>query len=301
MKRRDFIASVGAAAAVSALPRASLSNVQLGDFKLTTVSDGSLVLPAGFIFDPMPQDKLPALRESFGLTDDRLVSPCNVTVLQTGERTILFDVGSGQEFMDSAGELLDTLDEIGIAPDDVTDVVFTHAHPDHLWGLLDDFGDLMFADANYFMGAAEWDYWMNPNTVDEIGNARAAFAVGAKRRMEYIADQITLFKDGDEVLPGIAARATYGHTPGHMAFEVRSGSESAMVLGDCIGNPHVAFARPDWHSGSDQDFETAAKTRVGLLDQLAQEQMRIIGFHLPDGGMGRVERKDSAYQFVAEV
>lgn len=301
MRRRDFIAGIGAATMLSTLPRPSLSEITLGDVKLTTASDGALILPAGFLFDPMPQDELPELREQFGLTDDRIVSPCNVTVLQSPGRTVLFDVGSGPEFMDSAGELPDTLDAMGLAPEDITDIVFTHAHPDHLWGLLDDFGDPMFTEARYFMGQTEWDYWMNPNTVDEIGEARAAFAVGAKRRMEIIADQINLFQDGTEVLPGVAARATFGHTPGHMAFEVRSGSESAMVLGDCIGNPHAAFAHPDWHSGSDQDYATAAETRIALLDQLAHEQMRIIGFHLPDGGIGRVERKDSAYQFISET
>jgi hypothetical protein len=85
-----------------------------------------------------------------------------------------------------------------------------------------------------------------------------------------------------------------------MAFELRSGSESLMVVGDSIGNSHVAFARPQWASGSDQDPGTAAKTRLSLLDQIATDQMRVIGYHLAGNGMGRVERKDSAYRFVPE-
>ena len=150
------------------------------------------------------------------------------------------------------------------------------------------------------MGRKEWDYWWNPETVDTIEESRKTMAVGAKRRMEALEDAITFFDDGEEILPGIAARASYGHTPGHMAFEVRSGSESVMVLGDCIGNHHAAFMAPGLGLGSDQDRETAAQTRLGLMDQLAAEQTRIIGYHLPGGGMGRVERKDGAYRFVPE-
>ena len=95
---------------------------------------------------------------------------------------------------------------------------------------------------------------------------------------------------------GVAARGSYGHTPGHMAFELRDGSESLMVLGDSLGNHHVAFEAPDFISGSDQDGATAATTRLSLLDQITSAQMRVAGFHLP-GGFGRVERAGSAFRF----
>lgn len=73
-----------------------------------------------------------------------------------------------------------------------------------------------------------------------------------------------------------------------------------MVVGDALGNHHVAFERPDWASGSDQDGTMAAATRTTLLDQIAADQMRLIGYHLPGGGIGRAERVDGAYRFVEE-
>lgn len=297
MNRRETLVGLGSLAFSAALAPRAFAKTTVGDWTVTSLSDGNLVLPANFIFETMPADELQPLKEQFNIGDS-LTPPCNVTLLQNGDRNVLVDVGAGPEFQSTAGFLLEALDSIGLAPEDVTDVIFTHAHPDHIWGLLDDFDDLAFWDATYQIGQTEFDYWMNPNTVDEIGEARATFAVGAARRLERIADQVTLFKDGEEVLPGIAARATFGHTPGHMAFEVRSGSESLMVLGDCIGNHHVAFERPDWLSGSDQDQASAAETRVKLLDQLATEQMAVLGFHLPGNGIGRVEKVDSAYRFV---
>ena len=181
----------------------------------------------------------------------------------------------------------------------MTDIVFTHAHPDHLWGLLDDFGDPAFAEANMFIGQAEWDYWTNPATVDEIGQERQAFAVGAKRRLDLVAGQMQFFNDGDEVLPGIAAVASFGHTPGHMSFQVGA-NDGVFIIGDAIGNGHISFANPAWEVGSDQDPAHAAATRTALMDHLAADQMRVVGFHLPDGGLGRIVRAETGYRFVGE-
>ncbi len=300
LSRRKFLAGAGAVSALAAMPGPVLSHVRLGDATLTTVTDGHLILPGGFIFGPMPQDELARVLDGFGIAADRLEPECNVALYRDGANTVLFDAGAGPDFMPSAGMLLDSLDAAGVAPEDVTHVVFTHAHPDHIWGLLDDFDDLVFSEATYMMGRAEWDYWWNPDTVNAIGEARAAFAVGARRRMEMIEDLVERFDDGDEILPGIAAVATYGHTPGHMSFELRRGAEAALIVGDAINNHHVAFARPDWASGADQDPEIAAKTRLALLDRLAAEKMQLAGFHLPGGGIGRVEASGGAYSFIQD-
>ena len=296
ISRRTLLVS----GAASLIASRAVSQTSIGDMTLTSVSDGNLMLPADMIIGGMDAGRRAPLQDAFGLSAT-LTPPCNVTLLRTVDRNVLFDVGSGPEFMSSAGYLIDALDAEGLAPEDITDVVFTHAHPDHLWGLLDDFDDLLFYNANYMMGQAEWDYWTNPGTVDTIGADRTTFAVGAARRLARIEDAVTFFRDGEEILPGVAARATFGHTPGHMAFEIRQGSQAMMILGDCIGNHHMAFRHPDVHSGSDQNAELGAQTRMALLDQLASEQMPVLGFHLPGDGIGRVERDEGAYRFVSGI
>lgn len=296
--RRTFLMQGGAFSAATLAFGPSLAKANVGSATLTTVSDGHLVLPGSFIFEPMPQDQLQPILKELGVSNERLTPECNLSLYQDGENNVLFDVGSGPDFMPTAGTLLSGLDAAGVAPEDITHVIFTHAHPDHIWGLLDDFDEPIFYDATFMMGRAEWDYWWDPDTVNTIGDARAAFAVGAKRRMEVIEDSIQFFDAGDEVLPGIAAVASYGHTPGHMSFEIRNGTNSAMVIGDAIGNHHIAFRKPDWISGSDQDGEMAAKTRRMLFDRILSEDMAIVGFHLPDGGMGRVDRDGDGYVFV---
>lgn len=296
MKRRAFLAG----AAASLLTKPAIAKVSLGQMTITSVSDGSLELPANMVIGSLSDGQRAALQNDFNLSDT-LTPPCNLTLLQTNDRTVLFDAGSGPEFMSSAGYIIDALDAAGVYPEDITDVVFTHAHPDHIWGLVDDFDDLTFPNANYLIGQDEWDYWTDPNTVDTIGDARTTFAVGAARRLDRIRDQVSFITDGAEIMSGVAARATYGHTPGHMAFEVRDGSNSLMILGDCIGNHHMALRHPTLLSGSDQDPETGAATRVALLDQLVHEQMQVLGFHLPGNGIGRIEKDGDGYRFTPET
>ena len=298
LTRRQILAATAAAFAPRRLWAAS--TLTLGPVQIDTLSDGNLVLPGDFILGGMPQDEMQAIVAKYGLPTDQLTPPCNVTLLRDGTNTVLFDVGAGPDFQPSAGKLAEALDTIGLTIEDITHVLFTHAHPDHLWGLLDDFDEPLFPNAEYMIGQAEFDYWTDPDTVTTIGEARATFAVGAARRLAVIADSIRLLADGEEPLPGIAARLTPGHTPGHMAFEI-AGPTPAMVLGDCIGNHHVAFERPEWESGSDQDKALAAATRVALLDQLATDGHAVIGYHLPAGGIGRVERAETGYRFLETV
>ena len=299
--RRHLLTTATATLAAAAAPRRlwAGASTTLGAFQIDTLSDGNLVLPGDFILGGMPQDDMQAIVAKYGLPTDRLTPPCNVTLLRDGTNTILFDVGAGPDFQPSAGKLMEAFDALGLTVEDVTHVLFTHAHPDHLWGLLDEFDEPMFPNAEYRIGQAEFDYWTDPETVNTIGEARTTFAVGAARRLDAIAEQLVFMQDGEEVLPGVAAHLTAGHTPGHLAFELRQGSDAVMVVGDAIGNHHVAFERPDWASGSDQDKDMAASTRVALLDRLAQEQMTLIGYHLPDGGVGRSEKVDGGYRYVA--
>jgi glyoxylase-like metal-dependent hydrolase (beta-lactamase superfamily II) len=302
MTRREALAVLGVASALPFVPGMSgraVADIALGSKTVTTVSDGNLVLPLDFAFPDVPREDLIALLEAAGLGTDAVEPPCNVTVLKDGDRVVLFDVGSGPNFMPSAGKILDNIDAAGIAPEDVTDIVFTHAHPDHIWGLLDDFDEFIFPEANYFINQVEWDYWRADDTLAKMPEARKTFVVGAQNRLAALEDVISFFNYGDEVLPGIEAIDTAGHTPGHTSFAIHDGSDSVTVIGDAATSAVISFAHPEWPSGSDQDTEMGIATRTKLLDRLAQEQTRFIGFHLPEGGIGRVEKDGTAYRFVA--
>jgi len=300
--RRKIIQGMGAGLAMAATRSWASTELKLGTKQLQTLSDGHLSLPADFIFGPMDKQALAPVLADYGIASgDPLTPEINVTLMRDGDNLIVFDTGSGSDFQSSAGQLVDALDAAGIAPEDVTHVVFTHCHPDHLWGVLDAFDDPLFSNAQHLMGQGEWEYWFNPETVNMIADNRITQAVGARRRMQVLEEKMTLFGDGEEILPGVAARASFGHSPGHMSFEIRDGSNSVMILGDAVNNHHVSFAQPGWQTGADQDPETAAKTRLTLLDQMAHEKMSLIGYHLPDGGMGHAERSGDGFRYVAGV
>lgn len=290
-----------AAAAALARPVWAGATLELGPARIETLSDGHLVLPRAFLLADAPQPEADEILVRQGVAGQSFTPPCNLTLLRDGTNTILFDAGAGSGFQPTAGKLLSALDAVGVSAAEVTHVVFTHGHPDHLWGVLDEFDEPLFARAQHLMGAAEFAYWRDPDTLAAIGPARQAFAVGARRRLDLLADRITEVKDGQEILPGVTARASHGHTPGHMSYVLHQGSDSVMVLGDAVANAHLAFLRPGWHWGSDQDPDQAARARVGLLDQIAQDKMRLIGFHLPGAGIGRAEKTTDGYRFVAEA
>jgi len=307
INRRRFLACGSALAMTTLSPwllpkRVHASTIATeGNGTLSVVSDGYLSLPRSFLYpDSIDRSELDAVLTAHNLDTTTLTPDCNVTIWRTGERLILFDVGSGPNFMPTAGQLVENLFAIDIDPADVTDVVFTHAHPDHLWGLLDDFDELICPNATYHMSATEWDYWRADDTLDKTPDARKSFVVGAQNRFPLIEDVMQLFAPGEEILPGVEAVATHGHTPGHTSFNIHSGNDSIMLVGDALTNVAVSFAKPAWHTNSDQNPEQGAATRLKLLDRLSADQSILIGYHLPQSGIGRVAREKNAYRFVVD-
>ncbi|MFD1696236.1 MBL fold metallo-hydrolase [Roseibium aestuarii] len=273
--------------------------LELGEHAITVLSDGHLTLPMSFALPDRTPEEISALLSPHGLPIDALVPDCNVTLVRSGDRTILFDVGSGGNFQATAGELPQRLDEAGISSDEITHVVLTHGHPDHLWGMLDEFDEPLFANAEVLVPQAEWDYWRADTTLSQTPEERRTFVVGAQTRFAAIEDRVTLIRPGQEILPGIEAVDTAGHTQGHTSYMLHDAGESVLIVGDAISNAVISFERPDWISGSDQDPQQAIATRLALLDRLAGDRSRVIGYHFPTPASGRVERSGTAYRFVA--
>ena len=298
ISRRSLIA--GTAATFVPMSAKGSNSASLGGKRLTAVSDGHLVLPLSFLLPDVPETETRPFLSEHGILSDRLEPECNLTLLEDGDRIVLFDAGAGPNFLQTTGKLGDALAHAGVELEAVTDVIFTHAHPDHLWGIIDDFDEIPFPEARIHVGRTEWNYWRADDTIDTIGEARQTFAVGARNRYAAIEDRVQLFDAGDEVIPGVEAVDTSGHTPGHMSFAVHADGEYILVLGDALTNHAISFQRPGWPIGSDQDPQTAITTRLALLDRLSADRARVVGFHLPNGGLGRVETYGQAYRFIQD-
>jgi glyoxylase-like metal-dependent hydrolase (beta-lactamase superfamily II) len=299
LNRRALLAACATSFAARALPAFAAAPYSLkhGTFELTIVSDGHLVLPTNFLAPDAPPDEREPLLKAAGQAGEQYNSPTNVTLIRAGSDLILVDMGSGDRFMPTAGKLWDNLREAGIDKGKITKVVFTHGHPDHLWGTVDELDELVTPDATFYVASAEWNFWNGDNAARGLAPERGGFVTGARRNYAAIKEKVKMLKPGDDIATGLRVIDTPGHTQGHVSLEL-AGGDGLIVGGDALTHPLISFGHPDWRPRADHVPDQAIATRRKLLDRLATDHCRLIGFHLPYPGIGTVERKDSAYRFV---
>jgi len=304
LTRRTLLATAAAGLAASALPaRAATAPTTFkhGAFDVMVVSDGHLELPISFLAAEAPAAERDAILKESGIAGPTYNSPTNVTLLKRGDDLILVDMGSGGRFMPTAGKLWENLEAAGIDKTKITQVIFTHGHPDHLWGAVDEFDDLQLASATFHVAVNEWNFWQGDDAQRNIAPERAGFVTGARRNYAAIKDRVKTMKPGDEVLPGIHVLDTPGHTQGHVSLALDGGDTGLVIGGDVLTHPIISFRHPEWRPATDHVPDQAVETRRRFLDRMASERGRLIGYHLPFPGRGTVERKDGAYRFVPLV
>ena len=311
MSRRLFLASGGAfiasglngaaAAPDAAAPAPASFRLALGAHELIVLSDGHLVVPTAMLARNVGGRELAAYLASVGFGLERVHFHINVALIRAGNEHILIDAGSGGTWEPTAGRLVDSLEAAGIAPAAIGKVVITHAHPDHLWGLIDELDNsLRFPRAEYLVAAREWEFWTGKEAARLQGPVEG-IAAGAKRVFKAIEERTTRIRPGSEILPGIVALDTAGHTPGHISLLLTAGSSTLLVTGDAVQNNHIALAHPNWQPGADMDGIQAAASRRRLLDLAAADRLQVLSYHMPFPGLGRVERDGPAFSWTAAL
>ena len=217
--RRLLLASAAATMVASGFP-AARSTAQAaphrifrhGEFEITVLSDGNLVTPPPALAVNAEPEALRAALALAGHANERIEPPCNVTLIRSRTDVILVDAGAGPHFVPTAGRLLANMEKAGIDPNSVTKVVYTHAHPDHLWGTLDDFDDAPnFPNASYVMSAAEWNFWSAEDAAARLPDDRKFFAASTRRILAAIKDRTAIVTPGQDIVPGLRALSTAGH------------------------------------------------------------------------------------------
>lgn len=285
---------------VSAETVSTVHSFKVGDADIIILSDGKMSFPQSFVLPDRNPAEVQTLFEASGSAKPQFDAEINVVLVRIGQRLVVVDTGGGTDFMPGLGKFPEVLEAAGMTSDAVTDVIFTHAHPDHFWGVVDPFTETTrFPNARHYMMAAERDFWLKSGVETQVPEAQKGIALGTHRRLNAMKDLIETFTPGLELVPGLEIVDTAGHTPGHASLHVRSAGKDLLIGGDVLVHPLVSFAKPEWRWGADMDPDSAIKTRMRILDMLAADRIPLFGYHLPWPGTGRVEKHESGYRLVA--
>ena len=276
--------------------------LKIGEIDVLVVSDGVLPLPTTMLaHNADPAVRATWLHDMF-LPQDAFDWALNAVMVRSGGKTILIDAGLGSDpnlNLPRAGQLIRRLAAAGIDLSAVTDLVLTHLHMDHIGGLLvDGVKQQLRKDLRIHVAAAEVKFWEKPDF------SRTAMPEGfpdalrstAKQFLKEYGSQLRLFDDEQEIAPGVVARRTGGHTPGHSVVRMAAGDDALTFAGDAVFA--VGFEQPDWFNGFEHDPEEAARVRIRLLRRLAETGEMLVATHLPFPSVGRVAADGDAFRWV---
>jgi glyoxylase-like metal-dependent hydrolase (beta-lactamase superfamily II) len=251
--------------------------VELGDLTVVILSDGEIAMPLDSLIGPDG-----AVLGAEDLADvtrlgDGLWLPVRAFLVKGPEGCLMIDAGGGGAWPKGLGLLPLALAEAQVGPQEVTGVALTHSHSDHFSGLVDADGALAFPNAARVFLA-----------IEDMRDFRA------RPRMGPVMPRLVPLEQGDGPMRGVTVIAAPGHTPGHVAFLVEG---RMLIWGDLVHHAPLQFARPEVASVNDSDPDQARATRLALMEQAVGAGWLVAGAHLPDPGIGWIERQGTGFAF----
>ncbi|MBJ3763889.1 MBL fold metallo-hydrolase [Maribius pontilimi] len=309
LTRRHLMASGAAALAAPFLARPVLAAAHaqapvlpaaqkfaIGDISVTALNDGALRLGPEVLQGIDAEDYATAMRDQFR-DPDTFRAPVNAFLIQSGDTTMLVDAGTGGAMGPDLGRLMGNLAATGVAPEDITTILATHLHPDHVGGAIEG-GAALFPNAELVFNEAERTFWTDDAIMQQAGEGNAMFFNLARSVLDIYGDRLKPFSGEGEVAPGITAMPLPGHTPGHTGFAIASGDASLLIWADIVHVTPVQLANPAVTIGFDVNPEQAAETRAALLDRVVADRMLIAGSHIDFPGLGHIMQAGEGYAII---
>lgn len=291
----------GAALGAPSLPSPGFRKMTLGAMEIVAINDGVLRRPLGAEFvTNAPLDQVKAMLSAQNLPTDYIDIPFTPFLVIHGKQRLLFDTGFADNGPPTTGRLLANMAAAGISPQDITDVVISHFHGDHINGLRAKNGQLVYPNARVHVPAPEHAYWTDEAVIKSAPEAmKGAFAAVARVFGSLPSSQLIKFNPGAEIAPGILSMPAYGHTPGHTLFTMTSQGKRFIYVADLTNVPSLFARHPEWSVVFDMNPELARQTRRKVFDMIVNDNMVAGGFHFPFPAMGTITKASGGYQFKA--
>jgi glyoxylase-like metal-dependent hydrolase (beta-lactamase superfamily II) len=276
-----------------------LYRYKVGTFELTAAYDGVWYRPIDekFIANADYAAVGRAMADAF-MPPGKLTTPFTALLVNTGSKLILLDTGTAGQIASTAGTLGANLGAAGVDAEAIDVIVISHFHPDHINGIKDKDGRLVFPKAEIMVPEPEWKFWMEEANLRAAPDMLKGVFLNFRRIFGDLADQVTRYRPGLEVLGGITSIPAFGHTPGHTVFAVHSGNDSLLVLSDTTQHPALFARHPEWQPAFDVDPGEAVVTRRSLLDRVAAERLLVTGYHFPFPACGHIVKTAQGYEYV---
>ena len=278
---------------------------KVGDIEVTVLTDGFRNVPVDdkYLRNASAEDLVNQLKAE-GQPADKMKNTYSPIVLTTAGKRVLFDTGNGEaaaaQSKNERGTLNQNLAAAGVDRNAINVVVISHFHADHVNGLLAaDNKSPAFPNAEIKVPANEWKFWMDDGEMSRASPGRMTELFANNRRVfDALGRKVTVYDWDKEVVPGVTAVGTPGHSIGHTSYVVQSGSKKLYVQSDVCNNAFVFAPRPDWHGFFDQDPAQAAATRKRVYDMLVAEKLPVQAYHFPFPALRMIEKSSSGYRTV---
>jgi glyoxylase-like metal-dependent hydrolase (beta-lactamase superfamily II) len=262
--------------------------MKIGELDVQPVYDGHAREPSTFLEAP-GFDGDPWACHPDGLDDEgNIALTLGGFLIRVADRVILVDTGVGTIDNDDyhGGRFVESLSKLGVVPQDVTDVVFTHLHYDHV-GWATQKGKIVFENATYRVHMADWDYFIEG----------PAALPGAVRKLAPIRDRLETFDRATTLAPGFDARPMPGHTPGTTVYVLSGAGQRALLLGD-VAHSIVELTEDHWEAIYDADRDAGRAVRAAVVNEILDTTTLAAAGHFPELRFGRLISTDAKRQWV---